>query len=135
MITTRPMTMKDAEAYMTAHLSTEKARAHEILVSARDRGTWGCAGWDVDYTTTGKGGNNRGHFVFLIDIEPGDIVSFPVMADPLNGDESLVTVKGKVIRGPWGRTRANVTVRTLEEPSRLFARQIASVELVRKAAS
>jgi hypothetical protein len=90
MITTRPMTMADAAAYMAEHgLAASRDAAREVLRRARDHGS--ADGdpdtYSVDYSTLGKGGNNRGHFVLLVD-EPGDIINEPGGPAARTGEQS-----------------------------------------------
>jgi hypothetical protein len=69
MITTKPMTMKDASEYLVTNLGVTRDRASEILNAARDRGTADTETFSVDYSLTGAR-FGRGHWTLLIDEAP-----------------------------------------------------------------
>jgi hypothetical protein len=62
-----------------------------------------------------------------------DKVSFRAMRDPLNGDETLITVEGIVVRERWGHRADHFTIRTLEHPPRTFVRLASAIEVIAKA--
>ena len=66
MITTRPLTMADAETRLVSVHGYEQAAARALLRKVRDAGSYDADDFSVDYSLTGAR-YGRGHFTFMED--------------------------------------------------------------------